>query len=158
MMAKKLLELTESFSVEEIEELLRERKRMSKFDNNTLESFPDKAASVIKLAHKCEHGNTVPCLEEFYCDIMRSAYGQDYFDKLEALHGSNYHFGNVSRQTLRLAPSTVAQDIEAETDAWLKTTSGKLFSSSSSVARRAYKEALANKLGYTLFPDAATLK
>ncbi|CAL9975214.1 hypothetical protein VPHK567_0194 [Vibrio phage K567] len=146
-----LVQLTESYSIEEIEGLLRERKRMSTFDTNTLEAFPDKAARVIKRAHQCETGNTVPYLEEFYCDIMRSAYGQDYFDKLEALHGAAYHCGQLSKQTLKLVSDSDVDDITAEAEAWLKTHSGGMFSSTKSVARSAYKEALANKRGLTFF-------
>lgn len=151
-MSSKLAQLTEAYSIDDIEKLLAERRQLATFDvDKTVVNMPDKLLQVVNHAHACEIDNTIPCIEEFYCDTMRAVYGVHYFDKLEALHGHDYHNGNLHLQTLKQVDESVAEWIQAEATEWCKTASGKMFRSNSSVARAAYMEALANKRGMTMY-------
>ncbi|CAM0053451.1 hypothetical protein VPHF86_0183 [Vibrio phage F86] len=145
-----LKSITEGYSLSELEELVAQRRKESQFVAkwDDQETFINKCAALIMPRHQSELENRTDDLHEFYCAMMRVAFGNDYFDKLESLHGSVAGNGGI----IRTVDQYEAEEIRNKVAEWMQNGSGKLmFSSTASVARAAYMEAIANSRGLTMY-------
>ncbi len=149
-----LKSITEGYSLSELEELVAQRRKESQFEAtwSDHETFINKCATIIMPRHQSELENRTDDLHEFYCSMMRVAFGNDYFDKLESLHGSVAGNGGI----IRTVDQYESKEIQEKAAAWMQHGSGKLmFSSAGSVARAAYMEAVANTRGLTMYEAVA---
>ncbi|CAL9988252.1 hypothetical protein VPHD479_0299 [Vibrio phage D479] len=86
---------SEAYSIEELEEVLRRRKKRS----TITKVAPSRAVaeSVIKIAeefHQIELRNEPIDEESMYTQVMELVYGPKYFDSIMEIHGQNYNHGN----------------------------------------------------------------
>ena len=149
---RQLSNITEAYSIEALEELLRQRKKATEFVATWGDSeyFINHVAKLTMPAHQEELAQRRVCEHNFYCDFMRIAFGQDYFEKLETLHG-------YGRTGLELADQHDMSVYQKMSDEWInnKKGSGSMFSDCKSTARAAYMEALANMDGRTIYEHLA---